>query len=201
MKREMSSFDVGSIAAEMSALEGGHMDKVFQWDSGTVLFRINVSGQGKRDLFFKGGKWLYLPSVKPETPMNPLSFATFLRKHLDNARIGRTTQQGFDRMLVTEVFKADADYQLIFELFGGGNILLVKDGVIVNCLIHKTMRDRSVRPGEPYVMPKVRFDPVSSPREEFDPLFSASSSDAVRPEGLPREYLNSPLPTSCPTCR
>ena len=180
MKREMSSFDVGSIAAEMSALEGGHMDKVFQWDSGTVLFRINVSGQGKRDLFFKGGKWLYLPSVKPETPMNPLSFATFLRKHLDNARIGRTRQQGFDRMLVTEVFKADADYQLIFELFGGGNILLVKDGVIVNCLIHKTMRDRAVRPGEPYVMPKVRFDPVSSPREEFDPLFSASSSDAVR---------------------
>ena len=176
----MSSFDIRSVSAEMAGLEGGHMDKVFQWDSGTVLFRINVSGQGKRDLFFKDGKWLYLPSKKPETPLNPLSFATYLRKYLDNARIGRTVQQGFDRMLVTEVFKADADYKLIFELFGGGNILLVKDGVIVNCLIHKTMKDRAVRPGEPYVMPKVRFDPVSSPREDFDPVFAASNSDAVR---------------------
>ena len=167
MKKEMSSFDVRSMAKEMSELEGGHVDKIFQWDAGTVLFRINVTGQGKKDLFFKGGRWLYMPSVKPETPVNPLSFAMYLRKYLDNARVGKTYQVGFDRMLVMEVGKADMDYKLIFELFGGGNVLLVLDGKIENCLIHKTMRDRAVRPGEEYVMPKARFDPTSSPFEEF----------------------------------
>ena len=180
MKKEMSSFDVRSMALEMAALEGGHMDKVFQWDSGTVLFRVNVSGEGKRDLFFKGGKWLYMPASKPETPMKPLSFATYLRKYTDNARIGKTYQVGFDRILVMEVLKADFEYKMIFEMFGGGNILLVHDGKIENCLIHKTMRDRSVRPGETYVMPKERFDPTSSPFERFEEVFAASTSDAVR---------------------
>ena len=180
MKKEMSSFDVRSMAKEMAELEGGHMDKIFQWDSGTVLFRINVTGQGKRDLYFKGGKWLYMPSVKPETPINPLSFATYLRKYLDNARVGKTYQVGFDRMLVMEVGKADQDYKLIFELFGGGNVLLVLNGKIENCLIHKTMRDRAVRPGEDYIMPKARFDPTTSPFEEFQAGFASSTSDAVR---------------------
>ena len=180
MKKEMSSFDVRSMAIEMGALEGGHMDKVFQWDSGTVLFRVNISGEGKRDLFFKDGKWLFMPASKPDTPMKPLSFATYLRKYTDNARIGKTYQIGFDRVIVMEVLKADFEYKLIFELFGGGNILLVHDGKIENCLIHKTMRDRSVRPGEAYVMPKERFDPTSSPYEMFEKAFRESTSDAVR---------------------
>ena len=180
MKKEMSSFDVRSMAIEMGALEGGHMDKVFQWDSGTVLFRVNISGEGKRDLFFKDGKWLFMPASKPDTPMKPLSFATYLRKYTDNARIGKTYQIGFDRVIVMEVLKADFEYKLIFELFGGGNILLVHDGKIENCLIHKTMSDRSVRPGEAYVMPKERFDPTSSPYEMFEKAFRESTSDAVR---------------------
>lgn len=180
MKKEMSSFDVRSIAQEMASLEGGHMDKIFQWDSGTVLFRINISGEGKRDLFFKNGKWLYLPATKPETPITPLSFATYLRKYTDNARIGKTYQVGFDRVLIMEVLKADFEYKLVFELFGGGNILLVNNGVIENCLIHKTMRDRIVRPGEQYVMPKERFDPTSSPYEQFSGILKSSSSDVVR---------------------
>ena len=180
MKREMSSFDVRALANEMAELEGGHMDKIFQWDSGTMLFRINVSGKGKVDLYFKDSKWLYMPAEKPDTPMNPLSFATYLRKYIDNARIGKTRQIGFDRIIVMEVLKTDYDYQLIFEMFGGGNILLVHDGKIENCLIHKTMRDRSVRPGEEYHMPKSRFDPTTSPYEDFVSVIRNSTSDTVR---------------------
>ena len=180
MKKEMSSFDVRALAKDLAALEGSHMDKIFQWDSGTMLFRINVSGKGKADLYFKDSKWLYMPATKPETPMNPLSFATYLRKYIDNARIGRTWQVGFDRVLVMEILKADFEYQLIFELFGGGNILLVNNGKIENCLIHKTMRDRSVRPGSDYIMPKARFDPTVSPFEEFVEIIKNSTSDVVR---------------------
>ena len=179
MKKEMSSFDVRSVVGEISALKDSHMDKIFQWGN-NVLFRINVQGQGKKDLFFRDGKWLYMPEKKPETPQTPQSFATFLRKYLDNARIGNTYQAGFDRVVIMEVMKADKDYKIIFEMFGGGNILLVLDGKIENCLIHRTMRDRNVRPGEPYVMPKRRFDPTCSPIEEFREIMAASTSDAVR---------------------
>ncbi len=179
MKKEMSSFDVRSVVNEMAMLKDAHMDKIFQWGN-NVLLRINVQGQGKKDVFFKDKRWLYLPERKPETPTVPQSFATFLRKYLDNARIGDIYQAGFDRVVIMEVLKADRDYKLIFEMFGGGNVLLVLDGKIMNCLIHKTMRDRSVRPGEDYVMPKRRFDPTSSPLEEFMEIMRASTSDAVR---------------------
>ncbi|MCL2296206.1 MAG: NFACT family protein [Methanomassiliicoccaceae archaeon] len=180
MKKEMSSFDVRSIVSEMASLEGAHIDKIFHWGAGNVLFRLNVQGDGKRELFFKDKKWLYLAPDRPETPETPTSFATFLRKYITNAKIGKTVQVGFDRITVTEVFKSDAQYKLIFEMFGGGNVLLVLDGKIVNCLTHKTWKDRSTRPGEDYVMPKSRFDPITSSFEEFKDVFRSSGSDTVR---------------------
>jgi len=180
MKKEMSSFDVRSIVSEMTALEGAHVDKVFQWGSGNVLFRLNVQGDGKRELFFKDKKWLYLAPSKPETPETPTSFATFLRKYITNAKVGKTVQVGLDRVVVTELFKSDAEYKLIFEIFGGGNVLLVLDGKIVNCLIHKRRKDRATLPGEDYIMPKTRYDPASSSFEEFTDIFRSSESDTVR---------------------
>jgi predicted ribosome quality control (RQC) complex YloA/Tae2 family protein len=65
-------------------------------------------------------------------------------------------------------------------MFGGGNVLLVLDGKIVNCLIHKTRRDRTVRPGEDYIMPSSRFDPTSSNFEHFEHIFANSNTDLVR---------------------
>lgn len=180
MKKEMSSFDVRSIATELSSLEGAHMDKIFQWGAGNVLFRINVQGEGKKDLFFKDKKWLYSPANKPETPIQPTSFATYLRKYLDNARIGKVRQIGFDRVVEMELLKADAEYKLIFEIFGGGNVLLVKDGIIDTCLIQKTMRDRKVRPKEQYIWPQPRFNPIESSEEDFKNAFKESEADCVR---------------------
>ena len=180
MKKEMSSFDVRSIVTEMAALEGAHMDKIYHWGAGNVLFRLNVQGEGKKELFFKDKKWLYCPSVKPETPTLPTSFASFLRKYIDNARVGKVRQVGFDRIVEMELSKSDGDYRLIFEMFGGGNVLLVKDGTILNCLVQKTWKDRKTRPGEPYLMPKTRFDPTDSSEEDFLRSFRASDSDCVR---------------------
>ena len=180
MKKEMSSFDVRSVVTEMSVLTDAHMDKIFHWGAGNVLFRLNVQGQGKKELFLKDKKWLYMPEKKPDTPILPTSFASFLRKYVDNARIGKIYQAGFDRVIVVELLKAGGEYQLIFELFGGGNVLLVLDGKILNCLTHKTWRDRSVRPGEDYAMPKSRFDPTSSTYDEFHSSVKTSESDLVR---------------------
>ena len=179
MKKEMSSLDVRSVVSEMADLEDAHMDKIFHWGAGNVLFRITVPG-GKKELFFKDKKWLYIPPKKPDTPVMPTSFASFLRKRLDNARIGKVYQAGFDRVVIMELQKSGVDYQMVFEIFGGGNVLLISEGKIVNCLIHKTYRDRATRPGEDYEIPKPRFDPGSSPYDEFVSLFRSSQSDTVR---------------------
>lgn len=180
MKKEMSAFDVRSVVTELSSLEGAHMDKIHHWGAGNVLFRLNVTGQGKKELMFADRKWLYCPSAKPETPVTPTSFASYLRKYIDNARVGKVRQVGFDRVVEMELSKSDGDYRLIFEMFGGGNVLLVKDGTILNCLVQKTQRDRKTRPGEPYVTPKPRFDPTESSEQDFAINFRASDADTVR---------------------
>lgn len=180
MKKEMSSFDIRAIVTELSTLEGAHMDKIHHWGAGSVLFRLNVPGQGKRELLFENRKWLYCPSAKPDTPAMPTTFASFLRKYIDNARIGPVRQIGFDRVVEIGLTKSDGEYRLVLEMFGGGNVLLLKDGVILNCLVQKTYRDRKTRPGEPYVMPKPRFDPTSSSEEDFLASFRSSDADAVR---------------------
>lgn len=179
MKKEMSAFDVRSVVTELSSLEGAHMDKIHHW-GGSVLFRFNVQGQGKRELLFADRKWLFCPSTKPDTPTMPTTFASFLRKYVDNARVNGVRQVGFDRIVEISMSKSDGDYSLIFEMFGGGNVLLVKDGTILNCLVQKTWRDRKTRPGEPYVTPKSRFDPTESTEEEFVASFRSSDADAVR---------------------
>ena len=180
MKKEMSSFDVRAMVNEMAVLEGAHLDKIFHWGAGNVLFRLNVQGQGKKELFFSDKRWLYMPDQRPETPASPTSFASFLRKYVDNARVGKITQAGFDRIVIVELLKSEADYKLIFEMFGGGNVLLVLDGKIMNCLIHKVRKDRSVRPGDEYVMPRSRFDPTSSTLELFEQILVGSNTDLVR---------------------
>ncbi|MCQ2086122.1 MAG: NFACT family protein [archaeon] len=179
VKKEMSSFDVHSIVNEMIPLVGSHVDNVFQWGS-NILLRVNVSGKGKRNIFFKERKWLYLPEKKPETPDVSQSFAMFLKKHISNARIGKIYQIGFDRIVVVEVLKANFDYKIIFEMFGGGNVLLTLDGKILNCIVCKSLKDRSIKPGEIYRPPKSRFNPVLSSFEEFALIVKSSEADIVR---------------------
>ncbi|NLF34053.1 MAG: fibronectin-binding domain-containing protein [Thermoplasmatales archaeon] len=180
MKKEMSSFDVRAVVTEMAVLENGHMDKIFHWGAGNVLFRINIQGQGKKELFLKDKRWLYMPEARPETPDRPSSFASFLRKYITNARVNKVYQVGFDRIVVMELSKSDGNYTLVFELFSGGNVLLIQDGKIVNCLIHRNWKGRSIRPGEDYSMEKPRFDPTASGYGEFSEMFRSSKADTVR---------------------
>jgi len=180
MKKEMSTFDVRAVVEEMQGLVGSFVDKVFHWGDGNVLLRINVQGQGKRELFFKRKKWLFLAKEKPETPQMPTSFASYARKQIGNSRINAVTQVGFDRIIDIEMSSKESPIHLIFEIFGGGNVLLVTDDRILNCIVQKSWRHRQVRPGAEHVMPAARFDPTTASEEDFLAAVKDSDSDLVR---------------------
>ena len=180
MKKEMSTFDVRAVVEEMQELVGSYVDKVFHWGDGNVLLRINVQGQGKRELFFKKKKWLYLAQEKPETPQMPSSFASYARKQIGNSRINAVRQVGFDRIVDVELSSRESPIHLIFEIFGGGNVLLVTEGKILNCIVQKSWRHRQVRPGAEHSMPAGRFDPTQADEEAFLAAVKDSDSDLVR---------------------
>jgi predicted ribosome quality control (RQC) complex YloA/Tae2 family protein len=179
MKGEMNAFDIMAISGEMQALVGGFVDKVFNWDKRNVLFRINTQ-QGKRELYFKDTKWLFAPESKPDAPDTPSSFAVHARKLLGNARVQSVEQREFDRILVMKVANKEAAYDIIFELFGEGNLLIVGDGKIVNCIEQKKWRHRDVLIGADYQFPLSRFDPKKGDQESFKKAIAGSTADVVR---------------------
>jgi len=179
MKGEMNAFDIMAISGEMQALVGGFVDKVFNWDKRNVLFRINTQ-QGKRELYFKDTKWLFAPESKPEAPDTPSSFAVHARKVLGNCRVLSVEQREFDRILVMKVANNEAGFDIIFEMFGEGNLLIVGEGKIINCIEQKKWRHRDVLIGADYQFPLSRFDPKMGDLEGFKKAIAGSTADVVR---------------------
>ncbi|OPY33700.1 MAG: hypothetical protein A4E32_00626 [Methanomassiliicoccales archaeon PtaU1.Bin124] len=179
MKKEMNAFDVRAMVKEMQALIGGYVDKVFHWDRRTVLIRINAP-EGRRELLFKDGKWLHMPKDRPETPDTPGNFAVHLRKMLGNARVSEVKQQAFDRIVTMTLTTRETTYQVIFEMFGDGNLVVVEGGKISNCIEQKTWRHRDVRIGADYLYPPTRQDPESMSLDDFIKAVATSTSDTVR---------------------
>jgi len=179
MKNEMSAFDILAIVNEMQPLVGGYLDKVFHWDKKNLLLRINIPNIGRREILLKDLNWIYVSKERPETPDMPSQFAVHLRKLLSNARILAIRQQEFDRIVVMDVLR-EKDYRIVIELFGEGNLLLVSENKIVNCLISKKWKHREIKPGSDYVFPPPRFNPGKEGLESFTHSFLASNSDVVR---------------------
>src|SRR3989449_6700329 len=125
MKTALSSFDLRALVAEWQGLVGAHMDKVYQTGD-EVIFRINVSGGGRAELFYGAGRWLCLHEVENK-PESPPPFAQTLRRMLDNARVRAVEQHGFDRIAVFRLERGADSFEMVIELFGRGNIIVVKD--------------------------------------------------------------------------
>lgn len=180
MKDEMSAFDILAMTTEMQSLVGGYLDKVFHWEGKNVLLRVNSPGQGRKEVMLQDLQWLYLAPERPEMPDIPSQFAVNLRKYLTNCRIASVRQREFDRIVVMELEKGPSRYQVIIELFGDGNLIVVSEGKVLNAVISRKWRHREVRPGVEYVFPQPRFNPREMDEASFRKTVLNSSSDAVR---------------------
>lgn len=179
MKDEMGAFDILSVTVEMQSLVGGYLDKVFHWDSRNVLLRINIQGVGKKELVLQDMKWLYLSPERPETPDLPSQFAVNLRKYIANSRVNSVQMREFDRIVVLEL-ERNGKFQLIIELFGDGNIILVSEGKILNSLLSRKWKSREVKPGLDYSFPSSRFNPLTMDEASFRKTMLNSNTDVVR---------------------
>ncbi|MFQ6060375.1 MAG: ribosome rescue protein RqcH [Thermoplasmata archaeon] len=177
MKTSMSSFDLMAIAKELLTLVGGRFDKAFQTKD-EISIRLSSKELGKKEIFWKGGVWIFLRNPK-RSEGQPGTFAMVLRKHLSNARLVSAQQHDFDRVLVLE-FEKRGRLQLIFELFGKGNAILVKEGKIVSPLRRESWSTREIRIGEEYKFPPSHHDPRTISLEDFESIISDSERDLVR---------------------
>ena len=178
MKTALSSFDLRALVAEWQDLVGGHVDKAYQRGD-EVILRINAPVRGKAELFYQAGRWLCVHEVetKPETPP---PFAQTLRRLLDNARVRGIEQRGFDRIAVFHLERSGESNDLVFEVFGKGNLVVVKGATIAAVLFPQTFKDRSVQLGEPYRFPEAGLDPLELDRGGFANALRGAKGQVVR---------------------
>lgn len=178
MKTGLSSFDLMALVAEWQVLVGGHLDKAYQRDD-EVILRVNPPGGGRAELYLRSGAWLCLHEVE-EKPESPPPFAQSLRRLLDNARITRVEQRGFDRVVVLTAERGGEALRVIFEMFGKGNLVVVRGDATVACLFPQTFKGRTVRPNEPYAFPPSGINPLELDREAFASSLRAAKGQTVR---------------------
>ena len=179
MKDALSSFDVMAVVAELQPRIGWHLDKVYhpKWDH--LVLSIRGAGEGKEFLHFHVGKWLYLSKRSRDMPQQPSDFAMMLRKRVANARISGVRQQGFDRIVVLTLEK-DGTFELVLELFGDGNVILVRDGTIIQPLTSHTWKHRDVKAQREFSFPPPVPDPGSMDPKALLEVLRSSDSDLVR---------------------
>lgn len=177
MKKAMSSFDLMAVVQELQSLIGGRFDKAYQTGD-ELSIRASSKDYGKKAIFTKAGKWFFIRDHK-KGEGQPGTFAMVLRKHLSNARLVSVRQHDFDRVVVIG-FEKKENFELIYELFGKGNVVLIQDGKIVNHFRRESWSSREIKIGEEYKFPPSHHDSKSLSSEEFESIIKESEKDLVR---------------------
>jgi len=183
----MTSFDIAALVPELNrATIGARIDNVYQIDSVTFLLKFRQPSQPPLHLLFEAGKRIHLTSYILKKPLKPPAFCMALRKHLKNGRVTGIQQHEFERIVVIKVGTREGEFQLISELFGEGNLILVgPQNIILHALVYRRMRDRNVLRGEVFQhAPPSGRNPLVLSRQEFGEIKLLGRLEVVR--GLTR---------------
>lgn len=147
--------EYAKIREELSNLKGTHFQRILKLEDGT--YRIKL---GSQEILISLGVAVYI--TRRILPGEADQFCQRVKKELDNARLVAVHQYNHDRILHLEFDKAT----LIIEGFGKGNMILIKDGIILAAVKHETWSDREILPKKEYKPPR------SSTKTNIDEIYS-----------------------------
>lgn len=179
----MTSFDIAALTPELDrAIKGARIDNIYQINPTTLLLKLRQSSQQSLHLLIEAGKRLHLTSYALEKPKRPTAFCMALRKHLRNGRIIGIRQHEFERTVIIYGSTGRGDFQLMSELFGGGNIILVNSqNKILHALTYRKMRDRNILRGEVFQhAPPHGKNPIKLSHPDFSEIRALGQLEIVK---------------------
>jgi len=158
LKEEMNSFDIATVTVELDhILSGFRISNIYQINPKTLLLKLRGLEGNSAHLLIEAGKRVHITSYVFEKPSKPPDFCMALRKCLENGRIEKVQQYGFERIVEITVKSRNEEYRLIIELFSEGNIVLVgPENKILRALNYRRMKDRNILVGEAFTYPPPR---------------------------------------------
>jgi len=174
----MSNLDYHYAVLELAAAVGGRLEQVYEIEDD--VFRLRLSSKGeKTDLIATLGTRLSASKMIPESPLQPTSFASLLRKKLSNAVIEDVSQVSLDRMVAVRLRK-DETHLLYFEMFAKGNLVLCDEtGKVIATYHEQKEAKRVVARGAQYPVPTASASPFDAPAIE-----KALEAAAKTPDGI-----------------
>ncbi len=177
-------FNVHRSDLEPHALEGSLAEALLSYKPEDKT-GFGVGGEGKytkADLFFHiGGYLFFTPHVMREMPKTPSPYAMMLRKRLRNRVLKEISQVGMDRVVVLTFSGGEEDdISLYLELFGDGNLIMVRGGVIEAPYTSRSWASRTVKRGEEFSPPPSGMDPMELSLDGMKELVVGWNDDVVR---------------------
>ncbi len=183
MKGSLSSLDLHFLVRELQSAVGSRLDKAYQGAKERkrdLTLQLHQKDAGKKMVRILLPGLVYVAERKPAYEIMPGPFATFLRKHVGNARIIGIGQRGFERILEFVLENKDGKFVLVLELLPPGNaVLLNKDGKIINLLEPQRFGQRVLRGGVLYQPPEAQFDTKDATPEAIAERLFVSGKDSV----------------------
>ena len=137
----LTPLDFHYLVKELKILERCKLKRIYQSDNTVFEFKPK-----KGILYFVAGKnFCYLDPEKP-AEKETKGFINFLSDKLKGKKLIKIQQDKFNKIFVLDF----ADYQVILEFIGKGNIILCQEGKIIGCLFQREFKDRKIRVGEKY---------------------------------------------------
>lgn len=154
---ELSAIDISSIVFKLEEnLLDYYINKIYSIQNDTILLRLRHSSKPEAHLILRAGEGLWMTTYEV-TDRSVTSFVSRLREKLDRAKITGIRQVPGERIVILSFIVNDNALELICELFGEGNIILV-DGEqrILSLLRTLRVRDRELLPNRKYLTPPAR---------------------------------------------
>ncbi len=177
--KELSAFDIHSLTEEVDFLKGAKIDNIYQIDTKDVYLQIYVRDKTKQLLRIIAGKCFYLTKTRPEFPENIHRFCSYARKYLLNGKIQSIQQIGFERIIDIKISTNNGMYDLFVELFGKGNLILVKNNAIVLVAEEQIWADRTVKPGQEYVHPERGYDFLTLSQDDIVSFLNSTKQESL----------------------
>jgi predicted ribosome quality control (RQC) complex YloA/Tae2 family protein len=180
----LDAFTLAALTDEfLDTLAGGRIQDVLDVDETAIGLEVYLN---------RKRHYLYL-SADPNTPRvhlveerlrrglpKPTPLGLLLRRHAEGGSISHISQPPYERILQIELETSDGLMTLIIEpMERRANLLLVQDGIVLDCIRRVRGGDNRARvamPGQPYTLPAPqtgKFDPAQLTQEQLNNVFAA----------------------------
>ncbi len=161
VKDRFSALDALALARELRSIVRGRLDKVFAVDPAGVALLFRVPGAGRGELLLVSGRYAALRRAAGEHAEELTPFARELRRLLTGAQLAEVPDPAGERYLELVFRRPDVEGPLLLgvELFGHGNVVVARNGVLVAVEHARRWAHRLVRVGAEYQRPPTRGNP------------------------------------------